>query len=133
MLVIFKSKAAGDIIMYEANAKPIVEALGRDVEQGIILAEEAAAAIIRLEAEIARMKVVEAEEKARREAEEREKAKEKAKEKEDEDEDDSKEDDKWARRREPPPEPVSFAARAYPLLDMLKRAHKKKVDIVWGV
>lgn len=133
MLVIFKCKAAGDIIMYEENAKPIVEALGRDIDQGIILAEETAAAIIRLEAEIARMKIVEAEEKARREAEEREKVKEKEKEKENGDEGDSKEDDKWVRRREPTPEPVSFAARAYPLLDMLKRAHKKKVDIVWGV
>jgi len=65
MLVIFKSKVAGDIIMLEENAKAVLGALGKDVEKGIIMADETADAIAKLQAEIERRKVVEAKEKNR--------------------------------------------------------------------
>ena len=132
MLVIFKCKAAGDIIMFEENAKPILDALGKEVAQGIILATETADAMAKLEAEIVRMRGVEAEEKAQREAEALEKEQERLKKREEGIEDEEDKDDQ-RKVREKPPEPVSFAARAYPLLDMLKRANKKERDIVWGV
>jgi hypothetical protein len=116
MLVIFKSKAAGSIIMYEENAKPILDLFGKEVKQGIITAAETGGAITRLEEEIARRSLIEAEEKAERE----EKAR-------------LEEERSFG---SPPPaksEPVSFSARAFPLLDMLKRANKKDKDVVWGV
>ncbi|MEA5098564.1 MAG: DUF1840 family protein, partial [Burkholderiaceae bacterium] len=113
MLVIFKCKAAGDIIMFEENAKPILDALGKDVEQGIILAAETAAAIQTLETEIARMKIVEAEEKARREAEALEKELERQKKREQGIEEEEGKDDGRGERVKPA-EPVSFAARAFP-------------------
>lgn len=122
MLVIFKSKVAGDIIMYKENAKPIFEVLGKDPEQGIIPAAETGLAITKLEAEIERRKVIEAEEKAAREAKAREEAER------------IERDGVFADRpRREVVEPVSFSARVYPLMDMLKRAQKKNKDIVWGV
>ena len=122
MLVIFKCKVAGDIIMYEENAKPILELLGKDVAKGIITAAETGKVIARLEEEIARRKLIEAEEKAAREAQARAEA-EKA----------EREGAFYEKPRAPLPEPVSFSARVYPLMDMLKRAQKKEKDIVWGV
>lgn len=109
MLVIFKCKAAGNIIMYEENAKPILELLGKEVKQGIILAAETGNAIVMLEEEIARRTAIEEEQKAERE---------------------ESFDDNPKREIV---EPVSFAARVYPLMDMLKRAQQKNKDIVWGV
>ena len=122
MLVIFKSKVAGDIIMYEENAKPILELMGKEVRQGIIQPDEIPGLLSKLDAEIARRKEVEAQEKAEREAREREDA-EKA----------ERDGVFYEKPRRVTPEPVSFSARAYPLMDMLQRAHKKNKDIVWGV
>ena len=133
MLVIFKSKAAGDIIMFEENAKDVLDALGKDVEKGIILPDEAADAMARLEAEIERRKVIEAKEKAERDAQEKERAERETRAR---DRGDVVELEKLMRekeRRKERAEPVSFAARVYPLMEMLKRAQKKKKDIVWGV
>ena len=56
MLIIFKSKAAAEVIMYEEHAKRILDLLGKDVKRGVITAEEAPAAIARLESEIAQSK-----------------------------------------------------------------------------
>lgn len=119
MLVIFKSKAAGDIIMYERHAKMILDLLNRETKKGIIMADETAWAIGVLEAEIERRKIEEALEKEQREKEERE---------------EEERRDKDERRDVRPKEvPVSFSARAYPFLEMLRAANKKKRDIVWGV
>lgn len=121
MLVIFKCKVAGDIIMYEDNAKPILDLIGKDIAQGIIQPDEIPAMLDKLDAEIARRKELEAQEKAEREAREQLEA-EKA-----------ERDGAFYQKPRQVPEPVSFAARAYPLIDMMKRAHKKNKDIVWGV
>lgn len=116
MLVTFKSKAAGSIIMYEENAKPILDLFGKDVKQGIITPAETGDAIAKLEAEIARRSAIEAEERAEREAKRR-----------------KEEEMSFGTPPPPKPEPVSFSARAFPLLEMLKKAQKKDREIVWGV
>ena len=132
MLVIFKSKAGADIMMFEENAKQILDLFGKDTEKGIITSDETEAAIVKLEKEIARRKQIEAEEKAERERLE----KEEQERKEREQDDDKNEDDdpyKEKKRKPPKPEPpVSFAVRSYPFLQLLKAAHKKKKDIYWG-
>lgn len=125
MLVIFKSKAAGDMIMYERHAKMILDLLNRETKEGIIMADETAWAIGVLEAEIERRKAEEALEKEQREKEERE---------EEERQEKGERPDKDERRDARPKEvPVSFSARAYPFLEMLRAANRKKRDIVWGV
>ena len=130
MLVIFKSKAGGDIIMFEENAKQILDLLNKDTDKGIITAEQTADAIVKLENEIERRKMIEAQEKAERERiekEEREK-----KEKEEEEEGKYPKDDRKKEVTRPEP-PVSFSARTYPFMQLLKAANKKKKDIYWGV
>ena len=72
MLVIFKSKAGADIMMFEENAKQILDLFGKETEKGIITSDETEAAIATLEKEIARRKQIEAEEKAERERQEKE-------------------------------------------------------------
>lgn len=111
MLVTFKSKAAAEILMYEKHAKPILDLLGKDVTRGIITAGEMPQAVARLEAEI--------EETRRREAAEQAERAERA---------DQDEDEQAAR-----PQGVSFATRAYPLLEMLRAAQKANADVMWGV
>jgi len=139
MLVIFKSKAAADIIMYEEHAKMILDLLSRDTKNGIIMADETAWAIDVLEKEVARRKEEEAREKqeneARERAEEEKKEREKERKKEmgerDDDDDDKVKDRE--RERESRNASVSFSARAYPFLEMLRAANRKNRDIVWGV
>jgi len=54
MLYKFKSKAAGDVIMLEANGRSILETIGKDAgPKGIILPEQMPAAIAALQAAIA--------------------------------------------------------------------------------
>lgn len=108
MLVTFKSKAAGEVLMYEAHAKPLLDLLGKSVERGVITAEETGDAIHRIEAEIT--------ERTRAEAAEREAA------------DGDEQDDEAARA-----EVVSFGTRAYPLLEMLRAANREQAFVIWGV
>ncbi len=119
MLITFKSKAAADILMYAQHAKPLLDLLGKDVERGIVTAAETGTAIATLESAIAaeRAKEQEAEQKARREG---------AAAGLDEDEIEAEIKRQAART-------VSFGARAYPLLDMLRAAHADGRDVVWGV
>ena len=129
MLVIFKCKAAGDIIMYEENARPILDLFERETRKGILMADEMGALLAKLEAEVASRKAIEAEEQARIEAEEAAREA-RAREKGDLNELERLQRDKERRKERPF---VSFAARAYPLMEMMKRAQQKKKDIVWGV
>lgn len=130
MLVIFKSKAGGDIIMFEENAKQILDLLNNDTDKGIITAEQTADAIVKLENEIERRKMIEAQEKAERERIEKEEREKKEKEEEEEGKDPKDDRKKEVTRPEPP---VSFSARTYPFMQLLKAANKKKKDIYWGV
>ena len=130
MLVTFKSKASGDLLMFEENATQILDLFGKDVQQGIITAEEIPGAIRKLEEEVARQKIKEAQEKEEREKAEREKeAREEEKRWSTNDDDDafgkSGRDKKEA--------PIPFSSRAFPFMQMLRAAEKREVPIVWGV
>lgn len=131
MLVIFKSKAGADIIMFEENAREILDLFGKDIEKGIITAEQTGPAITALEKEVERRKKVEAEEKAECERIEKEERERKEKEAEENDDKDPFDDKKKEQPKQEPP--VSFTARSYPFLQLLKAANKKKKDIYWGV
>ena len=113
MLVTFKSKAAAEVLMYEEHAKPILDLLNKDAKRGVITSEEAPQAVARLEQEIAESrKRLEQEEMQRNAAAGQ-----------DQDADDERER----------AETVSFATRAYPLLEMLRAARKAGQDVMWGV
>lgn len=116
MLITFKSKAAADILMYKDHAKLLLDVLGKDAERGIITAAETGAAIEKLQAEIEAERAREAELAAQREAEA-----------EDEDRFDAEDRKRLAAKT------VSFGARAYPLLEMLRAANAAGRDVVWGV
>lgn len=108
MLYKFKSKASGDLIMLEPNARQVLRIVGKYSEdgRGILLPGQIPAAIAALQAamteEEARHKV------AREEA---------------------------LSRGESPPEQegVSLRQRATPFIDMLRRCHAADKEIVWGV
>ncbi len=117
MLVIFKSQAAADMMMFEENAKQILRLLGKESNKGIITSAETETAIAIIEKEIERQKQIEAEKEKR----------EKKKKNQDN-------DSHTGKKNAFPPEPsVSFSARAYPFLQLLKAAHKQKKDVYWGV
>lgn len=109
MLVIFKSKAAAEVIMYEEHAQPLLDMLGKDVKKGIISAEEAADAIARIEREIEEVKKKTPADKAQH---------------------DDEQDEEKAREAK---QSVSFSARAYPLLEMLRAAKAAGQPVIWGV
>jgi len=109
-LVVFRSKAAGEIFMFAETARRIFEIIGRKESlRGVITPADLPAAIDAIEA------AIEAE-RARDEA-----AAEAA-------EEAIRRGDPGATQR-----PVGLAQRAWPLLEMLRAAHKKSVDVTWGV
>jgi hypothetical protein len=114
MLVTFKSKAAAEVVMYEAHAKPLLELIDKDVKLGVITAAEAAHAVARLEAAVGESKIHPTSEEVKRDV---------IAHRGDMDEDHDHE----------PSQHVSFATRAYPLLEMLRAALKEGNDVLWGV
>ena len=111
MLYKFKSKAAGDVIMLQANGKRVLDIIGRangrDYEaSGILQPAQMKDAIAALNA------AIDEEEAAQKAAVAQAVA-----------------DGKKA----PPLEAVSLRQRAHPLMEMLKRCEKEKAEIVWGV
>ncbi|WP_050464135.1 DUF1840 domain-containing protein [Herbaspirillum autotrophicum] len=114
MLVTFKSKAAADVVMYESHAKPILDMLHKDLKRGVITAAESSAAIALLETQIGNSKNHEAAEALQRDVQAHH---------------NENGDDNGHEKIEP----VTFSARAYPLLDMLRAANKGSYDILWGV
>jgi hypothetical protein len=108
MLIIFKSPASGDVIMFGKNGKEMLEVLGKDKEdaKGIFTVEQLPAAIDTLKAAIAA-------DKARQT-----------------DKDDDNEDEQDVK---PGGGGVSFFQRAVPLLELLERSLKDKVPVTWGV
>lgn len=109
MLITFKSKAAANILMDEQQAKRMLDLLGKDVGHGIITAAETADAIRLLEQEISAER---AQSSQRADA--------------DADTEGKDEDSTGAA-------PVSFATRAYPLLEMLRAASAQNEPVMWGV
>ncbi|MBK4736481.1 DUF1840 domain-containing protein [Noviherbaspirillum pedocola] len=113
MLMTFKSRAAAEILMYREHAQRILDMLGKDVDQGVITVAELPAAIARLEKEI---------EASRAEARAHQAEEEAARDSFDKDDDDVA-----------PVQSVSFATRAYPLLEMMRAALKEQLPVMWGV
>ena len=107
MLYKFKSKAAGDVIMTGPVGDAVLRLVGKaPAPKGIVPAGDMPAAIIALEAAIA------ADEAARAQAEAEAAA---------------------DGRVLPPREGVTLRQRAWPLVEMMKRAQRAGHDIVWGV
>ena len=111
MLITFTSKSAADVLMYEIHAKPLLDLLGKDVHRGVITAEEVTEAIARIEAAIT-------ESKRSPDTNKQSVASDNA-------------DDEFG-------DPVagsavSFGARAFPLLEMLRAAQRDKQFVMWGV
>lgn len=112
MLVKFRSKASPEVMMYQEHAKRILDLLDKDTERGVITADEAPKAVEILEKEIAESRAHVAT-------------------------DEVQQDVKGQAEREDKEhdgvESVSFATRAYPLLEMMRYARDKHCDILWGV
>jgi hypothetical protein len=108
MLFRFKSKNAGDVIMLEANAKQVLEIIGKEPgPQGIVLAEQIPQAIAALEIAVEREEADFARAKSEFEA---------------------------GQTREPPDtEAVRLRHRARPFVEMLRRSHESGDPVVWGV
>ncbi len=107
MLYKFKSKAAGDLIMMGPSGDQVLRIVGKDpAPKGIIEPNAMPAAIAALERAVA-------EEEAARERAEREAEAE--------------------GRTLAPREGVSLRQRAWPMVEMLRRAQAAGHDIVWGV
>ena len=109
-LVVFRSKAAGEIFMFAETARRILDIVGKqDTPRGVISAEQVGEALARLAAAVE-------EEKAQVER--------------------AREDAEQAQRRGEPAEgarAITLGQRAYPLLEMLRAAQRKRVDVTWGV
>lgn len=111
-LVVFRSKAAGEIFMFAETAHRILAIIGKEeAPRGVISAEQIPAALARLTAAV---------------EEEKEQLKQ------------AREAAEQAQRRGEPAageaaRPITLAQRAHPLLEMLRAAHNKRVDVTWGV
>lgn len=114
MLVRFKSKAAAEVLMYEEHAKRILDLLHKDVKRGVLTKEELPLAIARLEQEITESRLHPVSEEVRHDVMAHH----------GEGGDDNEHE---------PVEFVSFATRAYPLLEMIRAAQHDGADVMWGV
>ncbi len=109
-LVVFRSKAAGEIFMFAETARRVFEILGRaEAPRGVIVADDVPAALAAIEA------AVEAER-------ERDKAA-----------DDQAELADRAGDGAAPPRAITLAQRTWPLVEMLRAARKKSVEVTWGI
>jgi hypothetical protein len=114
MLITFKSKAYPNVMMYQEHAKRILDLLGKDVNRGVITAAEAPRAVEILEKEIAETRMHTASDDVQRDVNAHH----------GEVGDDTDHEGM---------EVVSFATRAYPLLEMLRAAKNGGNDVLWGV
>lgn len=109
MLIIFKSKAAGDVMMFGDVANSLMEIMGKAATgKGIITVEQLPQAIARLKAAVAQDKAANAPV------------------------------DHDERRFEKTPEggkreAVSLARRAVPLIELLEYSLKEELPVTWGV
>ena len=111
MLITFTSKSSADVLMYEIHAKPLLDLLDKDIQRGVITAEETTEAIARIESAITDSKRLP-------DTSNQGAASDKA-------------DDDFG-------DPVgdsggSFGARAFPLLEMLRAAQRDEQFVMWGV
>jgi hypothetical protein len=109
-LVVFRSKAAGEIFMFAETARRIFEILGRpEAERGVITAEQVSDALQRLEAAVEQEKA-----QLKAAAAQADRA--------------DKQGDEGAQ-----PRVITLGQRAFPLIEMLRAARNRNVDVTWGV
>lgn len=113
MLIIFKSKSSPEVLMFKEHAHRILDLLHKNHTRGVITAAEAGDALALLEKEVA-LSRLHPEHDVEHDIHTPEK-----------EEDETAEHAKEQR--------VGFAARAYPMLEMLRAAKSDGEDIVWGV
>jgi len=107
MIYKFKSKAAGDVIMMGPSGDQVLRIIGKSpASKGIIEPAQMPAAIAAIERAIVE------DEEARKQAEA---------------------DAEAQGKTLPPRDAVTLRQRAWPLVEMMKRAHADGKDIVWGV
>ena len=109
MLIVFKSKAAGDVMMFGDVAHSLMEIMGKSPDpKGIVTVEQLPDAIARLKAAVAQDKaekpVVDHDERVFEKTPEGGKR-----------------------------EHVSLARRAVPLIELLEYSLKEEVPVTWGV
>ncbi len=114
MLYTFRAKVAGDVLMLDRHARPLLEAAGKTADvarqnRGVFTPEQLAAAIAGLESYIARLTP---DEKAQAELEEKAR---------------QQHDDSDPQKSER----VFTSQRAYPLLDLLRKAEAAGVNVMW--
>jgi hypothetical protein len=111
-LVVFRSKAAAEIYMFAETARRLLRIVGKDdaSERGVIRAEETGDALSRLTAAVEREKDELRQERSRRE-----------------------QDERAGDARAEQALPVTLGQRAFPLVEMLRAAQRKQVDVTWGV
>jgi hypothetical protein len=113
MLVTFRCSAVSEVVMAREHAQHILDVLDKDAAQGVILAAEIVEALLLLEQIVEESRAHPASDYVQR--------------------------DLHAHRGYVPDEhhkgvdSVSFAARAYPLLEMLRSARHGGSDVLWGV
>lgn len=105
-LVVFRSKAAGEIFYLAENARRLFDIIGKDpAPRGVITAAQ-------LPEAIAKLVVAVEEERAQQKSAQAQQG----------------EDEAGRAQRA-----VTLGQRAYPLLEMLRAAQKRNVDVTWGV
>ena len=110
-LVVFRSKAAAEIYMFAETARRLLQIVGKtESERGVIRAEEAGDALNRLTEAVEHEKAELRDDRARRELDERT-------------------GDAHSERVLP----ITLGQRAFPLIEMLRAAQRKRVDVTWGV
>lgn len=114
MLITFKCKSYPEVLMYQEHAKRILDLLHKDVERGVITAEEAPRAVALLEGEIEESRRHQISEQVERDVQAHHHG-----------EIEDNEHEKI--------EVVSFPTRAFPLLEMLRSARDQHTDVLWGV
>jgi hypothetical protein len=111
-LIVFRCKAAGEIFMFAETAQRIFEIVGKAAApRGVLTAAEVPAALERL------LAAVEAEKASLKAASQAQRG----------DSGNAADDDAAVARG------VTLGQRAFPLLEMLRAAQRKAVDVTWGV
>jgi len=113
MLITFKSKSSPEVLMFQEHAQRILDLLHKSPTRGVITAAEAATALSVLQQEVAITKQ-HPENDVEHDAHAHE-----------QEEGESTEHALMQR--------VGFAARAFPLLEMLKVAKQEGESIIWGI
>lgn len=113
MLITFTSKAAAQVTMYKDHARRALELLHKDVDRGVLTFAETADAIKVIEAAVTESRIHPVTDEVLHDIE-------------------AHPNDDDNNHEHEVPEPVSFSARMFPLLEMLRAAHKNKHDVIWG-